>query len=143
MAKHILLVDDDDDLCFVTKLALERFGGFTVAVEMTAESALSNLVKHEPDLILLDVMLPGMSGMAMFSIMRNIKSYQSIPVLFLTARVLHRQRAEMMALGVNGIIAKPFDPHDLVARVNQALDEAAAAAAGQSAESDEPEDWPA
>ncbi len=124
MPQRIMLVEDDDDLCFVTQLTLERFGGFEVVVHQTAEDALAAMRFDIPDLVLLDVMLPGMSGMALRLLMSEDPRLADVPVLFLTARVLHRERQELLALKVAGIVAKPFDPHFLVAEVRRALDAA-------------------
>ena len=84
---RILLVDDDTDIQTIVKMSLEIVGGFTVEVCSSGDEALQKLPLFKPDLILLDVMLPGMDGPAIFEAIKKIPDCQNIPVIFLTAKV--------------------------------------------------------
>ena len=106
--KHILIVDDEDDIREVAELALEAVGGWQVS---TASSGLDGLAKAEaeqPDAILLDVMMPDMDGLETFQKLRANADTQQIPVILLTAKAQATDQQRFLEVGVTGIITKPF-----------------------------------
>ena len=110
--KRILLVDDDADLLDVASLALGDLGGFTVQACSSASDALAQAPSFGPDLILLDVMMPGTDGVAMLQALRQIDTTTHTPVVFMTALAQRGDLAEYDEHAV-GVIPKPFDPSAL------------------------------
>lgn len=112
--KRVLIVEDDEDISMVEEAYLESAGFRTVTVSDGAE--VSRLLQRESfDLILLDLMLPGKSG---YEICREIRDKVDIPILMVTARTESVDKIRGLGLGADDYIAKPFDPAELVARVN-------------------------
>lgn len=108
--KRILLVEDDPDIRTVTSLALGSFGGFDVLTCASAREAVECAGDFHPDLILLDVMMPGMDGVDALMALREIPATASVPVVFLTARVQPHEVARYRDLGSLAVIPKPFEP---------------------------------
>lgn len=113
----ILYVEDDVDIATVAKLALEAVGGFSVTLCHSGEEAIERASSFTPDLILLDVMMPGMDGPATLKVLQAIPAIAGIPVVFMTAKVQPQEIAQFKALGALEIIAKPFDPMSLAGAV--------------------------
>lgn len=108
--KRILIIDDEDDIRTVAHISLQRIGGWEV---ITATSGLDGIAKAEaeqPDVILLDVMMPDMDGPAVFQQLQANEATRHIPVILLTAKVQPADRQRFAALGVKGVLQKPFDP---------------------------------
>ncbi len=114
---RILFVEDDADIQSVAALALRAVGGFTVEICGSGREALERAPAFAPDLILLDIMMPGMDGPTMLSHLRAMPEAAGIPVIFLTARVQPEQMAGYRSLGAIGVVAKPFDPMTLASQV--------------------------
>jgi CheY-like chemotaxis protein len=112
--KRILLVEDDPDIQTVTSMALGSFGGYTVHVCGSAREAIDSAPTFVPDLILLDVMMPGMDGLDTLKALRQIPATASTPVIFLTARVQPADVARYNELDSLAVIRKPFEPTALV-----------------------------
>ena len=118
MAKHILIVDDDALLRRSLALQLEQ-AGYRAATAASAEDALSLVQREQPDLILLDVGLPGMDGLeALKHFQRDI----NIPVIFVTARRRELDTILGLELGADGYITKPFNPDVLLAHIKAVLE---------------------
>lgn len=115
--KKILYVEDEPDIRTIAKLALEAVGGFVVTVCPSGEDAVASAVAFAPDLILLDVMMPGMDGPSTLKALRELPGLESTPVVFMTAKVQPQEIALFRSLGAVDVIAKPFDPMTLAARV--------------------------
>jgi DNA-binding response OmpR family regulator len=117
MALHILLVDDDELLRRSLSFNLER-AGYRVSTAATAEDALGQARRDPPQLLLLDIGLPGMDGL---DALRHLEGITDAPVIFLTAR--HRQLDEVLGLelGADDYVTKPFDLDILLARIKAVL----------------------
>ena len=89
------------------------WGGWEVILAASGSEALSLAATHQPDLILLDVMMPGMDGLTTFTNLRQSDVTREIPVVLVTAKALRREHEQYLNLGVEGVIAKPFDPMTL------------------------------
>lgn len=111
--ERILCVEDEADIQAVIQVALEMVGGLQAKLCATGQQALDELATFGPDLILLDVMLPGMDGLSTLRALRARPDTAEIPVIFMTARVQPAEVAEFMAMGALAVIAKPFDPMTL------------------------------
>jgi CheY-like chemotaxis protein len=114
---RILFVEDDPDIQTVARMALEAVGGFRVMPCSSGAEALERVVPFAPDLILLDVMMPGMDGLATLEALRRLPETADIPVVFMTAKVQAQEVALYLQIGAVEVIAKPFDPMTLPATV--------------------------
>jgi OmpR family response regulator RpaB len=114
---RILLIDDDTALAPPLR---EYFRGFGLTLDWVPRpwEGLERIAGNPPDLVLLDVMLPGMDG---FEVCRRIRSQSNVPILMLTARGEVTDRVVGLELGADDYLAKPFEPRELVARVNSIL----------------------
>lgn len=114
---RILVIDDDSELCSLLEEYLTR-EGFGVDCENDGRRGLERSLKAEHDLIVLDVMLPGMDG---FEILRRLRQESSVPVIMLTARSEDVDRIIGLELGADDYMPKPFNPRELSARIRAIL----------------------
>ena len=110
---RILMVEDDPDIQMVARLALEAVGGFVVETCDSGLDALRKAPAFKPDLILLDVMMPQMDGPETLEKLRRQPALDTVPVVFMTARVQRHEIDQYKALGAIDVISKPFDPMTL------------------------------
>ena len=113
---HILVVEDDHDIADLIVHYLQNAGHTTHRLSSGAD-VMSRLRDHQTDLVVLDVMLPGLSGMAVCRAMREQEPTSQIPVIMLTARGEEADRLAGFDLGADDYVTKPFSPKELVARV--------------------------
>jgi len=116
---RILYIEDDPDIQSVAQLALEAIGGFTVYLSESGADGLLTAAREHPDLILLDVMMPGMDGPSTLAALRQDPELADIPVVFVTAKVQPAEVSHLTSLGGLGVIAKPFDPMTLASAVTE------------------------
>ncbi|MGC8519374.1 MAG: response regulator transcription factor [Steroidobacteraceae bacterium] len=114
---QLLLVDDDAELCAMLREYLEP-EGFGAETAENGQSALERLAHGGIDLVVLDVMLPGLSG---FEVLRRLRATSRVPVLMLTARGEEIDRVVGLEMGADDYLAKPFSPRELVARIRAVL----------------------
>ena len=107
---RILCVEDEPDIQTIARLALETIGGFTVEMCDSGIQALEVAPTWNPDLILLDVMMPDMDGPSTFERLRAMPETASVPVVFMTAKVQPQEVEAYKAMGALEVVAKPFDP---------------------------------
>jgi diguanylate cyclase (GGDEF)-like protein len=113
--RRILMVEDEPDIQAIARLALEAIGGFSVRMCSSGAEAIAAGPTFAPDLILLDVMMPGMDGPTTLQAMRREPKLAGTPVLFMTAKVQPHELAQYRDLGVLDVLPKPFDPMTLAA----------------------------
>ena len=118
--KKILLIEDDKDIVELVKYNLEK-DGFNVAASADGASGLAQLRKSPPDLLLLDLMLPKVSGLEICKEVRKDVTLNRLPVLILTAKGEEADRVVGLELGADDYVTKPFSPRELVARVKALL----------------------
>jgi DNA-binding response OmpR family regulator len=116
-AKKIMIVDDEPKIIRFIAANLKSLGFETVACQNGAE-ALEKVEAVDPDLILLDLMMPGMDG---FEVLRRLRTYSSVPVIMLTARSNGADKVQGLNLGADDYLTKPFSLDELFARVNAVL----------------------
>ncbi|MBI3925185.1 MAG: response regulator [Armatimonadetes bacterium] len=121
MARRVLVVDDEDDIREIAQTSLEMVGGWEVLVASSGQEGISRAESEQPDVILLDVMMPDMDGPTTFQRLRANQKTRQIPVILLTAKVQSGDRKHFEDLGVSAVIAKPFDPMTLPDQVSNAL----------------------
>jgi diguanylate cyclase (GGDEF)-like protein len=111
--QRILMVEDEPDIQAVAQLALEALGGFQVRICGSGQEGVQAATAFAPDLVILDVMMPGMDGPSTLRALRALPAASTTPVIFMTAKVQPQEIAEYRAMGVLDVIAKPFDPMTL------------------------------
>lgn len=116
----ILVVDDERDIAELVSYNLER-KGHQVSMAFDGLSGLDAALKSRPDLIILDQMMPGMDGRAVFKELRRDARTKDIPVIFLTARAQTEDRIHGLELGADDYVTKPFSPKELALRVDAVL----------------------
>lgn len=114
---RILYVEDEPDIQTVARLALETLGGFTVEICSSGSEALEKIAAFRPQLILLDVMMPGMDGPTTLGKLRELPPFAATPVVFMTAKVQPSEVAGYKQIGAVDVIPKPFDPMTLSGQV--------------------------
>lgn len=120
MPQRILVVDDDRQIVRLVRSYLEQ-AGYEVHVAYEGESALHAIRSEKPDLVVLDLMLPGRDGWEITRIVRADKHLAGTPIIMLTARVEDADRIEGLELGADDYVPKPFNPREIVARVRAVL----------------------
>ena len=115
--KNILYVEDEADIRAVARLALEAVGGFSVTICSSSAEAVERAPEVRPDLILLDVMMPGMDGVDTLRALRDLPETATTPVIFMTAKAQQSEIHNLRKLGALDVIAKPFDPMALSDRI--------------------------
>jgi two-component system alkaline phosphatase synthesis response regulator PhoP len=121
MTKRILVIDDESDIRAVAQLTLQTIGGWDVLLANSGTEGLEKAANEQPDVILLDVMMPDMDGIATFRALKLNPLTQSIPVILLTAKVQAAEQRQFSELGVAGIIAKPFKAMKLPGQIAKTL----------------------
>jgi two-component system, OmpR family, phosphate regulon response regulator PhoB len=120
VSAQVLVVDDEPDISALVAYHLAR-ASYRVRTAGSGAEALASVESQAPDLIVLDLMLPGMSGLEVLRELRGRAECAAIPVVLLTARREERERIEGLRLGADDYVAKPFSPQELVLRVGAIL----------------------
>jgi len=118
--KHILVVDDEADLVELVSYNLKK-EGFNIDSALDGETALTKLKKGRYDLVVLDLMLPGIQGMELCRILRNDPKTEALPIIMLTAKGEEVDKILGLEMGADDYVTKPFSPRELVARVKAVL----------------------
>ncbi len=117
MQGSVLVVDDDKNICQLVRLYLEK-DGYTVSCAYDGEEALRAFGLSAPDIVILDLMLPGLDGM---DVCREIRKTSAVPIIMLTAKGETLDKILGLEMGADDYIVKPFEPKELVARVKAVL----------------------
>jgi len=117
--KKILYVEDEPDIQMIARVALENVGGFELLICSSGAEAVEKAADFNPDLFLLDVMMPGMDGPSTLQELRKIPQLAKTPVMFMTAKVQPQEVEFLKSLNVADVIAKPFDPMGLANNIRE------------------------
>jgi DNA-binding response OmpR family regulator len=120
MSTRILIADDEPNIVVSLEYLLKR-EGYTVSIARDGDEALAAIRRERPELVLLDVMMPGKSGFDVLQALRADDSTRGVRVLLLTARGRDTDVAKGTALGADAYVTKPFSTRELVARVRELL----------------------
>ena len=120
MSAHVLLIEDEPNIAEAIRFLLVR-DGWQVTVLSTGQDALREIAARSPDLVILDLMLPGQSGLDILRAIRADATMASLPVLMLTAKGQDRDREAALAAGVSDFMTKPFDNSQMRAAVRALL----------------------
>ena len=127
MAQEILIVDDEPSVVVPIQFLMEQ-QGYRVMIAERGEDALDLIYQYKPDLVLLDIMLPGIDGYEVCEIIRLNPNYRDVKIIFLTARGREAEIAKGLALGADAYITMPFLNSELVAKVKVLLEKTCEAA---------------
>lgn len=108
--ERVMCVEDDPDIRLILDFSIGRIGGFSLCLCDGGQEALNKVESFRPQLILLDVMMPDMSGPETLERLRTLPVMRGVPIVFLTAKAMQDEVEELLAYGATGIIVKPFDP---------------------------------
>lgn len=111
--ERICYVEDDEDIQRIVRVSLERVGKMTVEIVTDPRAAIGVMTAFNPDLVMLDWMMPGMDGPTLYREMKKRPEVAHLPVVFITAKAAQRDLDELKSLGAAGTISKPFSPKDL------------------------------
>jgi DNA-binding response OmpR family regulator len=120
MTKKVLIVDDEPNIVLSLEFLMKK-AGFEIAVAGDGDEALAQVDKFNPDLVLLDIMMPKKSGYEVCEILRADPARAAMKIVILTAKGRETEVAKGLALGADAYVTKPFSTRDLVARVNELL----------------------
>jgi DNA-binding response OmpR family regulator len=129
---RVLVAEDDPDIAELIRRYLQK-GGFDVELHASGREALSAITAHPPDVLVLDIMLPQMSGLEICRLVRADEKIAATPIIMVTARGDESERIAGLDLGADDYLPKPFSPAELVARVRALLRRTARTAAAESA----------
>lgn len=114
---RVLYVEDEPDIRVVAQIALEQVGGLEVCCCASGSEALERIAGFNPQLVLLDVMMPNMDGPTTLAEIRKLVAFENTPIVFITAKVQKDEIDEFIELGASDVIAKPFNPMTLADQV--------------------------
>ncbi|MEI4469962.1 response regulator [Frigidibacter sp. MR17.24] len=115
--RKIMHVEDDPDIQEIAAIALEMIGGLEIVQFSSGAVAIERAAAEAPDLLLLDVMMPGLSGEQTLLGLRALPGFATVPAIFMTAKAQETDVESLIALGALGVITKPFDPMTLADEV--------------------------
>ena len=121
MPKEILIVDDEPDVVVPIQFLMEQ-QGYRVMTAERGEDALDLIYHYKPDLVILDIMLPGIDGYEVCEIIRLDLNYRDVKIMFLTAKGREVDIAKGLTLGADAYLTKPFSNDELVAKVKELLE---------------------
>ena len=117
----ILMIDDDPGISYLAKMGVTRSKDWTVSTATSGQEGLAIAQTEQPDAILLDMMMPGMDGLATLKQLQEHPKTQHIPVIFLTAKPQTSDQLQLGEKGAAGLISKPFDPNVLADQIEKIL----------------------
>lgn len=120
----ILLVDDEPDIRRIAELSLQAEPTWQVTLAESGAEAIALAVSHMPDVILMDMMMPGMDGLTALRKLRENPDLEDVPVIFMTAKVQRDEVERYTTAGAKGVLHKPFDPMALCEDIQRILDAA-------------------
>ena len=108
--KRVMCVEDDPDIRMILEFSLGGLGGYEVLGCAGGRAALAQAGAFRPDLVLLDVMMPDLSGPETLAALRELPEMRGVPVVFITAKAMPEEGEKLLEYGATGVIVKPFDP---------------------------------
>lgn len=118
---RVMIIDDEKDFVTVTKLNLEMTGKYEVIPLLSAEGIVSKVKKHRPDIILLDILMPKISGTKACRILKKDPQTSAIPIVSISALDTDKDKLMMRQLGASGFLAKPVEKDIIIAKIEEVL----------------------
>ncbi len=119
--KNILIIDDEKDFCYFVKKNLELFAGYNVVMETLGKKGIRAALKEKPNLILLDIMMPGIEGFEVLEKLKKNKKTLHIPVIMLTAKSEDESKMKAAGLYCDDYIVKPVEFEVLISKIDKVL----------------------
>lgn len=119
--RRILLVDDEPDIRKIGRIALADVGDYQIETASDGQSVPDKVRSFEPDILLLDVMMPGIDGPGVIANLKSEDLFERVDVVMLTAKVQPREVERYKELGAIGVIEKPFNPMTLAERIDELI----------------------
>ncbi|MFY8117609.1 MAG: response regulator [Roseateles sp.] len=107
--RRVMCIEDDEDIRLLLELSLRDLGGYELLCCAGGEEGLRSAPEFRPQLVLLDVMMPGLSGPETLQALRRLPGMEQVPVVFLTAKAMPAELERLLNLGATGLIVKPFE----------------------------------
>lgn len=117
----VMMVDDDASIRKIAEVCLSRIGKWEVSMAESGPAMLAKIGDFKPDVLLLDVMMPGMDGPTTYARLKEAGLAKNVPVIFMTAKVQTQEVSNYITLGASGVISKPFNPMLLPAQISAIL----------------------
>jgi two-component system, OmpR family, response regulator len=121
--RKILFVDDDDNIRLLIRMALESLTDWQVIAVDRGEKAVELASRELPDVIMLDMMMPGRNGQQTLDQLRSSEICRKIPVILMTAKIQRHEIEEYLRTGISGVVAKPFDPMTLHLQISEIIND--------------------
>ena len=121
MGRKVLVIDDDVPIITIVKVALELTAGWHVLSTTSGQEGVAIATAEKPDAILLDVTMPKLDGKAVLKLLQAQTETQEVPVIFLTAQARASEQKALKALGVAGVLIKPFSPNTIATQIKTIL----------------------
>jgi CheY-like chemotaxis protein len=115
--QRVMCIDDDPDIRMILEFSLSTVGGYQVKACSGGRVALAAVAEFKPQLVLLDVMMPELSGPETLLALRELSLMKGVPIVFLTAKAMPDELEQLLGHGATGLIVKPFDPMRLPADI--------------------------
>lgn len=117
----ILMIDDEQDFCKLVKMNLEQVGDYYVVISSNSKQGIKLAKKEKPDLILLDIMMPGVDGFKVLEVLKKDSATMAIPVVMLTAQLGDESKLKAMQLFDEAYLTKPIDTYELKTKIDEVL----------------------
>lgn len=117
--ERVLYIEDEPDIRAVAEIALRQVGGLELECCANGPAGLEALTRFAPQLVLLDVMMPGMDGPTVLTNIRENTAFKHTPIVFITAKVQAAEVEDLMKLGAFAVITKPFSPMEIAEQLRQ------------------------
>ena len=114
---RVMYVEDEEDIRAIARISLETVGGFTVELCDSGRAAIERAPKFRPDIIIIDMMMPGMDGIETMQALKKLPQMDEIPMVFMTAKIQRSEIDFYLAAGASEVVPKPFDPLKLPDRI--------------------------
>lgn len=116
---RVVYVEDEPDIQAIVRIALEAIGGMQVAVFSSGQEAIARAAEVQPQLLVLDVMMPGLDGPGTLRLLREQSALRDVPAIFMTAKAQPQEIAALQQQGAIAVVSKPFDPMQLAAELRR------------------------
>ncbi len=114
---RVMYVEDEEDIRAIARISLETVGGFSVVLCESGSAAIERAPKFRPDIIIIDMMMPGMDGIETMQALKKLPQLDDIPMVFMTAKIQRSEVEYYLAAGASAVVPKPFDPLKLPDRI--------------------------
>lgn len=117
--KRLLYAEDETDIQIIVETIIQSMSDYELKICNNGKEVLEKVEEYQPDLIVLDVMMPEMDGLTTFNNLQANEKTKEIPIIFMTAKAQVHEVNEILKTGIIGIITKPFDPMNLITNINE------------------------